>query len=94
MVEAEKIAKEKRITRRERKLLREGRVLTPKSERGKYLKPMEPVIISKEVIKEQSKEVQNLLNKLNALKDRSSKDGASIRKQLRKLGFKLSQFRK
>jgi len=61
--------------------------------KGEHLKPMEPVVISESIIKKQSKEVQELLKKLNTLKDRSSKEGATIRKSLRKAGFKLSDYR-
>ena len=69
--------------------------MTKKAEtkKGSHLKPMAPVVISESIIKKQSKGVQELLKKLNTLKDRSTKEGATIRKSLRKAGFKLSDYR-
>lgn len=60
--------------------------------KGEHLKPMQPVIVPASVVKAQSKEVQSLLKSLASM-ERSSKDAAKIRKSLRKLGFKLSEFR-
>ncbi len=62
--------------------------------KGNHLKPMAPVIIPEEVMEKQTKEVQELLKKLNGLKERSSSERAKIRRALRKAGFKLSDFRK
>jgi len=67
--------------------------MSKKAKRGEHLRPMEPVIVPEAVIKKQPKEVQKLLKELNDLKDRSSAEGSKIRKSLRKLGFKLSDFR-
>lgn len=66
---------------------------TKKAKKGEHLKPMQPVIIPASVIKKQSKEVRELLDKIAKMEDRSSKEAAGIRKSLRKLGFKLSDFR-
>jgi len=60
----------------------------------KHLKPVGLVVISESVMEKQTNEVQELLKKLNALKERTSSEGAKIRKALRKMGFKLSDFRK
>lgn len=93
---------EKRLRRRMRKMGKPLTSLTEKGEiimtkkagkKGEHLKPMAPVVIPESIIKKQSKEVRDLIGKLNALKDRSSKEGATIRKSLRKAGFKLSDYR-
>jgi hypothetical protein len=60
----------------------------------KPLRAVGLVVIPEAVMEEQSKEVQELLKQLNVLKDRSSSEGAKIRKALRKAGFKLSNFRR
>jgi len=92
MMEQKEVKAEKRLTRRRKKLLKEGKPI--KTEKGKGLEPMKPVEVPKEVLKEQPKKIQELINKLSSLKERSSKEGSILRKQLRKLGFRLSNFRK
>jgi len=62
------------------------------TKKGEHLKPMTPVIIPPEIVKKQSKEVQALLKQISSM-ERSSSEAAKIRKSLRKLGFKLSEFR-
>lgn len=101
MMEQKEVKSEKRLRRRMKKmgkplttLTEKGElIMTKKAKKGEHLKPMEPVVISESIIKKQSKVVQDLLKKLNILKDRSSKEGATIRKSLRKAGFKLSDYR-
>jgi hypothetical protein len=68
-------------------------VKKPKN-KEKPLKPVGLIVIPESVMEKQTKEVQDLLKQLNALKERSSLEGAKIRKALRKAGFKLSDFRK
>ena len=99
MMEQKEVKAEKRLRRRMKKMgkplttMKGELTMTKKAKKGEHLKPMEPVVISESIIKKQTKEVQELLKKLNVLKDRSSKEGATIRKSLRKAGFKLSDYR-
>lgn len=103
LIAGKEVKREKRLRRRAKK---EGKTLEQikkevvimgkkarKGGKGAGLKPMEPVVIPDSVVKKQPKEVQELIRKLNGLKDRSSKEGANIRKALRKAGFKLSDYR-
>ena len=103
IMEQKEVKAEKRLRRRMKKMGKPLTTLTEKGEtimskkaetkKGSHLKPMAPVVIAESIIKKQSKEVQELLKKLNTLKDRSTKEGATIRKSLRKAGFKLSDYR-
>jgi len=100
MMEQKEVKQEKRLRRRMKRMgkplttMKGELIMTKKAgKKGEHLKPMEPVVIPESIIKKQTKEVQKLLKDLNALKDRSSKEGATIRKSLRKAGFKLSDYR-
>jgi uncharacterized pyridoxal phosphate-containing UPF0001 family protein len=68
-------------------------VKKPKN-KEKHLKAVGLIVIPESVMEKQTKEVQDLLKQLNALKERTSLEGTKIRKALRKAGFKISDFRK
>jgi len=115
MMESKEKVKDKRLERRQRRLLRKGRLtegevkpitLTQiqkeditmakkeekKSKKGEHLIPMKPVTVPASILKAQPKEIRDLVGKLSGM-ERSSGEAAGIRKQLRKLGFKLSDYR-
>lgn len=96
MLKGKEVKREKRLERRARKL---GKTINQekeekfmKKEKSSGLKPMEPVKVPKAVFKGQSKEVKDLLTKLESI-ERSSAEARKVRKELRKLGFRLSDFR-
>jgi hypothetical protein len=72
----------------------EKKIVKKPKNKEKHLKAVGLVVIPESVMEKQTKEVQDLLKQLNALKERTSPDGAKIRRALRKAGFKLSDFRK
>lgn len=97
MLKGKEVIRERRLKRRALKLGKsidqiKEETMKKTAEKGKGLKPMEPVKIPESVIKKQKKEVQELLRKLEKT-ERSSSEARTIRKELRKLGFRLSDFR-
>lgn len=101
MLKGKEVMKEKRLQRRARRLGKSIEQLKEEimkkkektnKKRGEHLKPMTPVIVPKSLVAKQPKEVQELLSKLSKT-DRSSEEARKIRKKLRKLGFRLSDFR-
>lgn len=85
---------EKKEQKKEKEKVEEKKVVKKPKNKEKPLKAVGLVVIPESVMEKQTKEVQDLLKQLNALKERTSPDGAKIRKALRKAGFKLSDFRK